>query len=118
MYKSDYTLVGGMDTAVQGWGDEDVQFFQKVIRRRLDVLRAPDPALSHRWHEKQCPKSLTSSQYKHCLSSQRENLADRKELAAYIYKMGVALKGSLAAGNADLSSNATAEESEGDDNYY
>ncbi len=119
MYKSDYTLVGGMDTAVQGWGDEDVQFFQKVIRRRLEVLRAPDPSLSHRWHEKYCPRSLKASQYKHCLSSQRENLADRKELAGYIYKVGVNLKGTLEASLADLSSNTnnTIHEEEDRDDY-
>ena len=116
MYKSDYITVGGLDTAVQGWGDEDVQFFQKVIRRRLEVLRAPDPALSHRWHEKHCPHTLKSSQYKHCLSSQQENLADRKELASYIYKVGVALKGSEGAGLADLSSNSTVEE-DADEDY-
>ena len=32
IYKSDYDSVGGMDTNIAGWGDEDVHFFQKVIR--------------------------------------------------------------------------------------
>lgn len=110
IYKSDYTAVGGMDTNIQGWGDEDVQFFNKVIRKRLEVLRAPDKALSHRWHEKRCSKDLSKDQYKHCLSSQQENLADRKELARYIQQVGVEIKGSFPGAAADLASNATADD--------
>lgn len=115
IYKSDYTAVGGMDTNIQGWGDEDVQFFNKVIRRRLEVLRAPDNALSHRWHEKYCSKGLSKNQLKHCLSSQLENLADRKELARYIQQVGVEIKGTVSRAVADLASNATAE---GDEQEY
>ena len=107
MYKADYSSVGGMDTNIEGWGDEDVQFFNKVIRSRLDILRAPDTSLSHRWHEKLCPKSLSPNQHKHCLSSQQENLADRKELARYIQEKGFAIKGS--GGVVDLANNATAD---------
>lgn len=92
IYQSDYTGVGGMNTNIKGWGEEDVKFFEKVIRKKLDVLRAPDTGLSHRWHEKMCPKTLASTQYKHCLSSRGENLADRIELANYIYELDVQLK--------------------------
>ena len=84
VYKSDYDSVGGMDTKIVGWGEEDVEFFQKVLRKRLNVMRAPDTGLFHYWHKKVCPKSLNQVQYKHCLSSRGENLADRIELASYI----------------------------------
>lgn len=110
MYKSDYDSVGGMDTNIQGWGDEDIVFYNKIVRNRLDVLRAPDKALSHRWHEKHCPNTFPKKQFKHCLSSQQENMADRRELARYIQNVGAELKGSLAGPAADLSSNATVEE--------
>lgn len=92
IYKSDYDAVGGMDTNIKGWGDEDVEFFQKALKRHLDVLRAPDPGLSHHWHEKVCPRTLSKLQYRHCLSSLAENLADRKELASYIYERGMEIK--------------------------
>ena len=92
IYKSDYTRVGGMNTNIVGWGEEDVKFFEKVVRKKLDVLRAPDTGLSHRWHEKTCPKTLTPVQHTHCLSSRGENLADRIELANYIYEHQVELK--------------------------
>ncbi len=88
IYKSDYDRVGGMNSNIVGWGEEDVNFFEKVLRKKLEVLRAPDTSLKHRWHDKNCPKSLVGKQYKHCLSSRGENLADRIELAGYIYERG------------------------------
>ena len=63
-----------------------------MLRKRLDVLRTPDTSLSHRWHEKNCPKTLSNKQLKHCFSSRGENLADRIELANYIYEKGVQIK--------------------------
>ncbi len=92
IYKSDYTSVGGMNTNIVGWGEEDVKFFEKVVRKKLEVLRSPDTGLSHRWHEKSCPNSLSKTQFIHCLSSRGENLADRIELASYIYEKGVQLQ--------------------------
>lgn len=85
IYKSDYKAVGGFDTGITGWGDEDVELYEKILRRRIEVFRAPDTGLTHRWHPKVCSQSQsTPKQYKHCLSSQGENLADRIELAQYI----------------------------------
>ncbi len=92
IYKSDYTSVGGMNTNIVGWGEEDVKFFEKVVRKKLEVLRSPDTGLSHRWHEKSCPNSLSKTQFIHCLSSRGENLADRIELASFIYEKGVQLQ--------------------------
>lgn len=88
IFKSDYDSVGGMDINIVGWGGEDVTFFQKIVRKRLKVMRAPDVGLSHRWHPKQCAKTLSTRQYKHCQSSRYENLADRRELARYIHEQG------------------------------
>ena len=85
IYKSDYRSVGGFDTGITGWGDEDVELYEKILRKKIKVFRAPDTALTHRWHQKICSEAhSTAKQYKHCLSSQGENLADRIELAQYI----------------------------------
>ena len=92
IYKSDYDSVGGMNTNIVGWGEEDVNFFEKVLRKKLEVLRAPDIALIHRWHEKQCSRKLVRKQYRHCMSSRAEHLADRMELANYIYELGLEIK--------------------------
>lgn len=92
IYKSDYSAAGGMNTNIIGWGEEDVKFFESVVRKKLEVLRAPDPGLSHRWHEKTCPASLSKTQHAHCLTSRGENLADRIELANFIYEKKVHLQ--------------------------
>ena len=93
IYKSDYDEVGGMDTSIIGWGEEDVKFYEMVLKKKyLEVFRVPDPGLTHRWHEKQCPASLSNEQRKHCFSSRAENLADRIQLANYIYENGYQIK--------------------------
>ena len=85
IYKSDYIAVGGLDVAMVGWGGEDVDLYERVLRSGLDVLRAPDASLIHRWHSKSCKMQSSSKMLEHCLMSQSEVLADRRELARYIF---------------------------------
>ena len=93
IYKSDYDEVGGMDTSIVGWGEEDVKFYDMVLKKQhLEVFRVPDTGLTHRWHEKMCPDSLSLEQRKHCYSSRAENLADRIQLANYIYSNDFQIK--------------------------
>ena len=92
IYKSDYTAVGGLDIEIEGWGLEDVLLFEAVLKAKLEVLKAPDPALTHRWHESHCPSTLTPKQHSDCLGSLYEGMADKKELAQYIYDHGYQIK--------------------------
>lgn len=85
MYKSDYDIVGGYDMTIEGWGGEDVQLMDNMIKYGYEVMRAPDPSLSHRHHQKVCNKRLSRSQYSQCLNSRNEDIADRRRLADYIY---------------------------------
>lgn len=85
IYKSDYDTVGGFDTTIEGWGGEDIQLVDNVIKGGYEILRAPDPGLSHRYHPKVCSKKLTKVQYSQCVSSRNEDIADRRRLADYIY---------------------------------
>lgn len=85
IYKSDYDSVNGYDTTIEGWGGEDIQLADDVINGGYEILRAPDPGLSHRYHPKVCSKKLSRSQYSQCLSSRNEDIADRRRLADYIY---------------------------------
>ena len=85
MYKSDYHNTGGFDTAITGWGGEDVNLVERFIATQIEVLKAPDPSLRHRYHEKTCSLSLNPSQFAMCISSRNEGLADRMQLAEYIY---------------------------------
>ena len=92
MYKSDYVAVGGLDTKITGWGLEDVLFFKAVLKSKLEVFRSPDPALTHRWHSSSCPDTLSAEQHSDCLGSLYEGVADKKELAQYIYEHGYQIK--------------------------
>lgn len=85
IYKSDYDDVSGYDTTIEGWGGEDIQLVDDVIKHGYEVLRAPDPGLSHRYHPKVCSKKLSKNQYSQCLSSRNEDIADRRRLADNIY---------------------------------
>ena len=87
IYKSDYKAVGGLDTGMMGWGGEDVDLYERVLRSNLDVLRAPDTSLVHKWHSKSCQMETTPKRYEHCLTSKAEVLADRRELGKYIYQL-------------------------------
>ena len=92
IYKSDYTAVGGLDIQIEGWGLEDVLLYEAVLKAQLEVLKVPDPGLTHRWHESHCPDSLSKKQHSDCLGSLYEGLADKKELAQYIYENGYQIK--------------------------
>ena len=85
MYKSDYLASGGFDTGITGWGGEDVDLFERVLKTGIEVLKAPDPSLRHRYHEKTCSLSLSREQFINCISSRNEGLADRMQLAEYVY---------------------------------
>lgn len=85
IYKSDYDSAGGFDSNIEGWGGEDVEFAQRVLRSQFEIMRAPDPALSHRYHDKVCNTNLTPTQFAQCISSRNEDLASRTRLAEYVF---------------------------------
>ena len=88
LYSSDYRKAGGFNLDMHGWGEEDVDFLNRVLDHGLEVFRAPDPGLVHNWHRKVCNKGTVTNvaAYEHCLMSKGENLADRIELAQYVFE--------------------------------
>ena len=88
IYASDYRKSGGFDLEMKGWGEEDVDLFNRVLDKNIEVFRAPDPGLIHNWHSKMCEKTSVTNTvaYEHCLQSKGENLADRIELAQYVFE--------------------------------
>lgn len=88
IYTKDYRKTKGFDTNMKGWGEEDVDFLNRVMSQGLEIFRAPDPGLIHLWHRKVCNQDsvVSSDAYKHCLQSKAENLADRIELAQYVFQ--------------------------------
>ena len=85
IYKSDFAITGGFNLKIEGWGSEDVLLAKSVMKHKLDVFRAPDPFLTHRFHEKTCSKTLPQDRLAHCHSATNENVADKSQLAEYVF---------------------------------
>jgi hypothetical protein len=86
VYKSDYVHVGGFNIRMRGWGGEDVDFYHRVGRRGLQIFRAPDTGLLHRWHERDCSsKSVRRNMKAQCQYSKLEALGDKRNLAKFIF---------------------------------
>ena len=61
IYKSDFKNVGGLNTYIKGWGNEDVDFLGRVISKKISVFRAPSLGLIHMFHTKFCSQKLTKA---------------------------------------------------------
>lgn len=85
MYKSDYEAIGGYDLSIEGWGGEDIELANSTLRNSYEILRAPDPALSHRYHPRTCSEDLSELKHKWCISSRDEEIADSRQLADYVH---------------------------------
>lgn len=85
IYKSDYISVGGFDLSIEGWGGEDVSLAKSILSQNLDIFRAPEPSLLHQYHDKICSVQLTARQFSSCISSRNEDIADRSQLAEYVF---------------------------------
>ncbi|XP_039310722.1 chondroitin sulfate synthase 1 isoform X2 [Solenopsis invicta] len=85
LYKSDYRTVGGLDLSIQGWGKEDVEFFEKAVKSDLDVFRSADRHLVHVYHEIECSNELSNLQLSMCIGSKADTYAGVETLANMIY---------------------------------
>ncbi|XP_050448257.1 chondroitin sulfate synthase 1 [Cataglyphis hispanica] len=85
LYKRDYRTLGGLDLSIQGWGKEDVDFFEKAVKSDLDVFRAADRHLVHVYHEIECSRELSSLQLSMCIGSKTDTYAGVETLADMIY---------------------------------
>ena len=48
MFHLMFTRVGGMHVDIAGWGNEDVLFYERCMKKGLSVIRSVDPDLVHR----------------------------------------------------------------------
>lgn len=85
LYRSDLRTVGGMNTSIRGWGQEDVDLYDRVVASSLSVFRAPDPGLVHVFHPIECDADLTmgAKQRKMCQGTKASTYASQRRLARY-----------------------------------
>lgn len=85
IYNSDLRRVGGFDMSIVGWGKEDVDLYEKMIRSNLTVWRSVDPGLVHVFHPIVCDPSLPDEQMIMCIGSKATSIASQRRLASLIY---------------------------------
>lgn len=90
-YKSDLAAAGGFDTAIQGWGNEDVDLFDKFVRRMAHQFaaapfRAADPDLVHVYHPVICDPGLPEPKARMCADTRFETYGNVDQFANIIYR--------------------------------
>lgn len=84
IYKRDFERIGGFDLNIKGWGLEDVQLFETLIKSNLTVYRIADETLVHIFHSVDCDKNLEKSQFKMCLGTKASTYGSEKHMAYYM----------------------------------
>ncbi|EDQ87023.1 uncharacterized protein MONBRDRAFT_27751 [Monosiga brevicollis MX1] len=76
-----YETVGGLDTSITGWGDEDKALVNAFLKHpEQNVWRAPDRIL-HRWHTKTCDPALPKERLLSCHKSLMDYEGSKEQLA-------------------------------------
>ena len=86
LYKQEYKTVGGFDLSIQGWGKEDVDFYEKVVKSNVKIFRAADTDLVHVYHDVECSKDLPETQWSMCMGTKADTFAGTEALAKMIYE--------------------------------
>ncbi|XP_061720012.1 chondroitin sulfate synthase 1 [Cydia pomonella] len=84
IFKRDFERVGGFDLTIKGWGLEDVQLFETMIKSNLTVYRGPDDSLVHIFHSVDCDKNLEKSQFLMCLGTKASTHGNDKHMTYYM----------------------------------
>lgn len=88
-YGGDVSSAGGFDTTIQGWGLEDVKLYEQFLSvGKYDIIRAPDPGLTHVHHGSVCSSDLDLSRLKMCENSRVSQLASSRALVDYMERKG------------------------------
>lgn len=86
LYKQEYKTVGGFDLSIQGWGKEDVDFYEKVVKSNVKIFRTADRDLVHVYHDVECSKDLPETQWSMCMGTKADTFAGTEALSKMIYE--------------------------------
>ncbi|XP_023945613.2 chondroitin sulfate synthase 1 [Bicyclus anynana] len=84
IFKCDFERVGGFDLNIKGWGLEDVQLFETLIKSNLTVYRIADETLVHIFHSVDCDSKLEKSQFLMCLGTKASTYGSDKHMTYYM----------------------------------
>ena len=56
------------------------------MKSPIKIIRAPDPGLFHKWHLKDCDKSLDNMKYNHCLGAKARYEGSQRQLGLLLFK--------------------------------
>ena len=85
LHRADFDAVGGFDTSIAGWGKEDVDLYERFLRRNITIHRAAEPGLVHIFHPVTCDSGLEQAQFQMCLGSQLATYGSGARLANIVY---------------------------------
>ena len=73
-YGRDINDSGGLNTSLLGWGLEDVDLYEKFVKRNdIEIFRAPDPGLVHVYHPHAvCDPNSNEEQKAMCWAAQAD----------------------------------------------
>ncbi|XP_035690613.1 chondroitin sulfate synthase 1-like isoform X1 [Branchiostoma floridae] len=80
VYREDFFRSGKFDTAIKGWGLEDLDLCDKFAATGMNVFRATDPGLVHVYHPMHCDPRLRTRQYNMCLGSKANTYGSAAKL--------------------------------------
>ena len=88
VYKSDLTSVGGFNTSIVGWGNEDRDLHMRFVNstRRLEIFAGVDPGLVHVFHHMDCDASFGAEQLTNCALSKANKISAQHVLVRIIYE--------------------------------
>lgn len=89
-YAQDINESGGLNTALLGWGLEDVDLYEKFLKRPdIEIFRAPDPGLVHVYHpHATCDPKSTEEQQAMCRAAQADIYSSASSSVDYLQHRG------------------------------
>ena len=89
-YAKDIKDSGGLNTDLLGWGLEDVDLYEKFLKRNdIEIFRAPDPGLVHVYHpHAPCDPQSTEEQQAMCRAAQADIYSSAPSSVDYLRSKG------------------------------
>ena len=89
VYVSDLKLVRGLNEGITGWGKEDVDFAQRLLRspQNYTMMRTTEPGMLHVYHDMSCgSRNMTKEQQLMCRGSASAFEASRESVAREVFE--------------------------------